>query len=56
MTLLYVILSVFPIIQVTSVWSFALKIIAVTVLMNVVGVGILVAARRRPNAAMAKGA
>jgi amino acid transporter len=52
MTVLYVVLSVFPIIQVASVWSFALKIVAVVVLMNLVGVGILVAARRRPNAAL----
>ncbi len=47
MTLLYVVLSVFPIIQVASVEGFALKIVAVIVLMNLVGVGILVAARRR---------
>jgi glutamate:GABA antiporter len=47
MTLLYVVLSVFPIIQVASVAGFALKIVAVIVVMNLVGVGILVAARRR---------
>jgi amino acid transporter len=47
MTVLYVVLSVFPIIKVASVAGFALKIVAVIVVMNVVGVGILVAARRR---------
>ncbi len=47
MTLLYVGLSVFPIIKVDSVATFALKITGVIVLMNVVGVGILLAARRR---------
>ncbi len=47
MTLLYVVLSVFPIIKVASVSGFALKIVAVIVVMNLVGVGILVAARRR---------
>jgi amino acid transporter len=50
MTLLYVALSVFPIIKVASVAGFALKISAVIVVMNLVGAGILVAARRRPNA------
>jgi amino acid transporter len=48
MTLLYVGLSVFPIIQVQSVSSFALKVAGVIVLLNLVGVGILVAERRRP--------
>jgi amino acid transporter len=47
MTLLYIVLSVFPIIQVQSVAGFALKIVAMIVVMNLVGVGILVAARRR---------
>ncbi len=47
MTLLYVVLSVFPIIKVESVSTFALKITGVIVVMNVVGVGILLAARRR---------
>jgi glutamate:GABA antiporter len=46
-TLLYIVLSVFPIIQVASVAGFALKISIVIVLLNLVGVGILVAARRR---------
>lgn len=47
MTLLYIALSVFPIIKVESVSTFAFKIIVVIVVMNLVGVGILVAARRR---------
>jgi amino acid transporter len=51
MTLLYVALSVFPIIAVASVSGFALKIVAMIVLMNLVGVGILVAARRRSQLA-----
>ena len=47
MTLLYVVLSVFPIIKVESVAAFALKISLVILVMNLVGIGILVAARRR---------
>jgi len=47
MTLVYIVLAVFPIIPVTSVQSFALKITVVVVLFNLVGTGILVAARRR---------
>jgi len=46
-TVLYTVLSLFPIIQVASVAGFALKIMAVIVVLNLVGVGILVAARRR---------
>jgi len=46
-TVLYVVLSLFPIIQVASVAGFALKISAVIVLLNLVGVGILVAGKRR---------
>jgi amino acid transporter len=46
-TVLYTVLSLFPIIQVASVKTFALKITAVVVVLNLVGVGILVAARRR---------
>lgn len=46
-TLLYIVLSVFPIIRVASVAGFALKISVVVVLLNLVGVAILVAARRR---------
>lgn len=47
MTVLYVVLSVFPIIQVESVATFALKITLTVVVMNLVGVAILLAARRR---------
>ena len=47
MTLLYLALSVFPIINVESVATFALKITLVIVVLNLVGVAILVAARRR---------
>src|SRR4029079_12226675 len=47
MTLLYVVLSIFPIIQVASVLSFALKIVLLIVAMNLVGAGILLAAARR---------
>jgi hypothetical protein len=50
-TVLYTVLSLFPIIQVSSVASFALKITLVIVVMNLVGVGILLAARRRSNLA-----
>jgi len=47
MTLLYVALSVFPIIKVDSVAVFALKIALVIVVANLLGVAILVSARRR---------
>jgi amino acid transporter len=47
MTLLYVVLAVFPIISVTSVAGFALKITLVIVVANLVGAGILVSARRK---------
>ena len=47
MTLLNVVFSVIPIIEVKSVASFAFKISSVILLMNLVGVGILLAARRR---------
>ena len=47
MTLLYVALSVFPIIAVTSVAAFAFKIALVILFANLVGIGILVSARRR---------
>jgi amino acid transporter len=47
MTVLYVVLSVFPIITVTSVASFALKITGVIVAMNLVGIAILRSAGRR---------
>jgi hypothetical protein len=48
MTLLYVALSVFPIIQVDSVAAFALKISLVIVMANAVGIGIFLSARQRP--------
>jgi glutamate:GABA antiporter len=47
MTLLYITLSIFPIIKVESVAAFAFKISAVIIVMNLVGIGILVSARRR---------
>ena len=50
MTVLYIALSVFPIIKVESVAIFAFKIMLVIVVMNLVGVGILVSARRRARA------
>lgn len=46
-TVLYTVLSLFPIIAVASASGFALKISALVVGLNLVGVGILVAARRR---------
>jgi len=53
MTVLYIVLSIFPIIKVESVASFALKITLVIVLMNLVGVGILLSARKRAARALA---
>jgi amino acid transporter len=47
MTLLNIVLSVVPIIEVKSAAGFAFKISSVIVSMNLVGVGILMAARRR---------
>ncbi|MEP6692866.1 MAG: APC family permease [Gemmatimonadaceae bacterium] len=47
MTLLYVALSVFPIIRVESVSAFAFKIALVIVAANLLGIGILLSARRR---------
>ncbi len=55
MTLLYVVLSVFPIIKVESVATFALKISLVIVTANIVGIGIFAAARRRAGRATAMG-
>ena len=56
MTVLYVALSVFPIIKVASVAVFAFKITLVVVAANLVGIGILAAARRRsPGADVARG-
>jgi hypothetical protein len=47
MTVLYIVLSVFPIIKVENVSTFALKITTVVVAMNLVGIGILLTAGRR---------
>jgi len=55
MTLLYIVLAVFPIIKVESVSGFALKIVLMIVVMNLVGVGILVAARRRSQSVVELG-
>ncbi|HET7601598.1 MAG TPA: APC family permease [Gemmatimonadales bacterium] len=49
MTVLYIVLSIFPIIDVVSVEGFALKISVVIVVLNLVGVAILIAGRRRSN-------
>ena len=46
-TILYVVLSIFPIIDVASWWSFSLKISGVVVSLNLVGAGIYWAAARR---------
>ena len=46
-TLLYSVLSVFPIIDVDSWTVFALKIISVLVVANLIGVGIYLAGERR---------
>ena len=47
MTLLYVTLSVFPIIKVESVATFAFKISTVIVVANILGIGVFLGARRR---------
>lgn len=47
MTLLYITLSIFPIIKVESVATFAFKVSAVIIGMNLVGIGILINAKRR---------
>ena len=46
-TLLYTVLSIFPIIDVTSWLSFAMKISGVVVVLNLVGASLFFAARRR---------
>jgi amino acid transporter len=56
MTVLYIALSIFPIIKVESVATFALKISLVIVVMNLVGIGILVSARRRSAPGALRGA
>jgi amino acid transporter len=52
MTLLYVVLSIVPIIDVKSVATFAFKVSSMIVVMNLIGVGILVAANRRSKRAL----
>jgi glutamate:GABA antiporter len=47
MTVLYIVFALFPIVQVNSAAAFALKIATMIVVMNLIGVGILIAARRR---------
>lgn len=46
-TLLYVVLSIFPIIDVTSWLSFALKISGVVIVLNLIGAALFFVARRR---------
>jgi glutamate:GABA antiporter len=46
-TVLYIVMSVFPIIDVQSGWSFAIKIIVVVILANLIGLAIYRGARRR---------
>jgi len=46
-TVLYIVLSVFPIIKVESVSTFPFKIVMLIAVMNLVGAGILISARRR---------
>jgi amino acid transporter len=47
MTVLYLTLSIFPIIEVASVGSFAFKIMGVIVLANALGIALLLSGRRR---------
>jgi hypothetical protein len=47
MTILYVALSVFPIIQVDSVATFAFKISSVIVVANLIGFALLISAKKR---------
>jgi amino acid transporter len=54
MTLLYVILSVFPIVKVESQLAFALKITTVIIAANIIGAAIFIIAERKRNAHRAK--
>jgi hypothetical protein len=54
MTVLYIVLSVFPIIKVESVSTFALKITMMVVAMNLVGIAILLSAGQRSASAKAR--
>jgi amino acid transporter len=56
MTVLYVVLSILPIIKVDSVAVFATKITLVIVAANLVGMGILLSARRRSVRVVVTGA
>ena len=49
MTVLYVVLSVFPIIKVESVATFALKISLVILVANAIGIGLYISARPRTS-------
>jgi hypothetical protein len=49
MTVLYIVLSVFPIIKVESVSTFALKITLTIVAMKLAGIAILYSACQRPG-------
>jgi amino acid transporter len=53
-TALYVVLSIFPIIDVPSWLSFATKISGVVIGLNVVGVALFLSARRRRDAALSR--
>ena len=50
-SLLYIVLTVFPIVEVVSPLSFALKLIAVTLVFNLAGAGLYYMGRRRQRAA-----
>jgi amino acid transporter len=52
-TLLYVVLSIFPIIDVASWFGFAMKISGVVIVLNLVGAGLFFAARRQRSYATA---
>jgi len=54
MTVLYIVLSVFPIIKVESTSTFTLKITMMVVAMNLVGIGILLSASQRSAAGAPK--
>jgi amino acid transporter len=47
MTLLFIVLSVVPIVEVESTWAFTAKIVVVIVAANAVGVGLWIAAKKR---------
>jgi hypothetical protein len=54
MTLLYVALSVFPIVKVESQLVFAIKIASVIITANIIGAALFVIAERRRKASRAK--